>query len=205
MPMDALERLAREITCCTRCQLHKFRKNAVPGEGGVKLCVMIVGEAPGASEDECGRPFVGSAGRLLTEALARLGISRDDVYITNVVKCRPPNNRAPEEGEISACLVHLVRQIELLRPRRIIALGLTSSRTLLRLVGRRAERISDVRGKCFRGRVAGVSVEVCATYHPAAALRNPSLRKTLEGDLAAFLLGGLDEYLGGSDGRRHIA
>jgi len=88
-----LGELSREILTCAKCPLHRHRKNAVPGEGSMKLGIMIVGEAPGASEDEAGRPFVGAAGQLLTEALARLGVSRKDVYVTNVVKCRPPNNR----------------------------------------------------------------------------------------------------------------
>jgi DNA polymerase len=189
-----LEELSREILTCAKCPLHRHRKNAVPGEGSMKLGIMIVGEAPGASEDEAGRPFVGAAGQLLTEALARLGVSRGDVYITNVVKCRPPNNRTPTQEEVEACLPYLLRQIELLRPRRIVALGLTSAKTLLHLVGKRVEKIGDVRGRCFRGRVAGVEVEICATYHPAAVLRNPRLKEEFMGDLAAFLGGGLERF-----------
>jgi DNA polymerase len=189
-----LEELSREILTCTKCPLRKYRTHAVPGEGSVKLGIMIVGEAPGADEDRTGRPFVGAAGRLLTETLARLGVSRRDVYITNVVKCRPPNNRTPTQEEVEACLPYLLRQIELLRPRRIVALGLTSAKTLLSLVGRRVEKIGDVRGRCFRGRVAGVEVEICATYHPAAVLRNPRLKEEFMGDLAAFLGGGLERF-----------
>ncbi|AKT35811.1 uracil-DNA glycosylase, family 4 [Pyrobaculum sp. WP30] len=189
-----LEELSREILTCVKCPLHMYRTSAVPGEGSVKLGIMIVGEAPGADEDRTGRPFVGAAGRLLTEALARLGVSRDDVYITNVVKCRPPNNRTPTREEVEACLPYLLRQIELLRPRRIVALGLTSAKTLLSLVGKRVEKIGDVRRRCFRGRVAGVEVEICATYHPAAVLRNPRLKEEFMGDLAAFLGGGLERF-----------
>lgn len=189
-----LEELSREILRCAKCPLHKYRTNAVPGEGSMKLGIMVVGEAPGADEDRTGRPFVGAAGRLLTEALARLGVSRGDVYITNVVKCRPPNNRTPTREEVEACLPYLLRQIELLRPRRIVALGLTSAKTLLSLVGKRVEKIGDVRGRCFRGRVAGVEVEICATYHPAAVLRNPRLKEEFMGDLAAFLGGGLERF-----------
>lgn len=160
----------------------------------MKLGIMIVGEAPGASEDEAGRPFVGAAGQLLTEALARLGVSRGDVYITNVVKCRPPNNRTPTREEVEACLPYLLRQIALLRPRRIIALGLVGARTLLSLMGKRVQKMGEVRGRCFRGRIAGVEAEVCATYHPAAVLRNPKLRDVFVGDLAAFVGGGLERY-----------
>ena len=190
-----LEELNKEIAGCTKCPLHKYRTQAVPGEGSMRLGVMLVGEAPGADEDRTGRPFVGAAGRLLTETLARLEVSRDDVYITNVVKCRPPNNRTPTQVEVEACLPYLLRQIELLKPRRIVALGLTSAKTLLSLVGRRVEKIGEVRGKCFRGRVAGVEVEICATYHPAAVLRNPKLREEFVGDLATFLGGGLERFI----------
>jgi uracil-DNA glycosylase, family 4 len=161
----SLEELNREIVNCTRCPLHRYRKNAVPGEGGMKLGILLVGEAPGASEDELGRPFVGAAGQLLTDALAKLGVTREDVYITNVVKCRPPNNRTPTQEEIHACLPYLLRQIALLKPRRIIALGLVSGRTLLSLIGKKIEKIGEVRGRCFRGRIAGVDVEICVTYH----------------------------------------
>lgn len=189
-----LEELSREILTCAKCPLHKYRTNAVPGEGSMKLGIMVVGEAPGADEDRTGRPFVGAAGRLLTEALAQLGVSRWDVYITNVVKCRPPNNRTPTREEVETCLPYLLRQIKLLRPRRIVALGLTSAKTLLSLVGKRVEKMGDVRRRCFRGRVAGVEVEICATYHPAAVLRNPRLKEEFMGDLAAFLGGGLERF-----------
>jgi len=190
-----LVQLHEEIRRCTKCPLHKTRRNAVPGEGSGRLGVMIVGEAPGSSEDEQGRPFVGAAGSLLNKALSTLGVERGDLYITNVVKCRPPGNRTPMREEVAACLPYLLRQIEILRPRRIIALGAVSAGTLLGLVGRQVERVGDVRGKCFRGRVAGIDVEICATYHPAAVLRNPRLRETFVEDLAAFLgRGGLERY-----------
>jgi len=190
-----LEQLHEEIKRCARCPLHKTRRNAVPGEGSGRLGVMIVGEAPGSSEDEQGRPFVGTAGSLLNETLTTLDVERGDLYITNVVKCRPPGNRTPTREEVAACLPYLLRQIEILRPRRIIALGAVSAGALLGLIGRQVERVGDVRGKCFRGRVAGVDVEICVTYHPAAVLRNPRLREAFAEDLAAFLgRGGLERY-----------
>jgi len=190
-----LEQLHEEIKRCTRCPLHKTRRNAVPGEGSGRLGIMIVGEAPGSSEDEQGRPFVGAAGSLLNKTLSTLGVERGDLYITNVVKCRPPGNRTPTREEVAACLPYLLRQIEILRPRRIIALGAVSAGALLGLIGRQVERVGDVRGKCFRGKVAGVDVEICVTYHPAAVLRNPRLRGTFAEDLAAFLGGGgLERY-----------
>ncbi len=181
--------LSSQITQCTKCPLHRSRKNVVVGEGSGRLGVMIVGEAPGSREDLEGRPFVGDAGKLLTEALASLGIYRSDVYITNVVKCRPPNNRPPTSGEIAACLPHLLTQISLLKPRRIIALGLTSGKTLLKLVGVSAGRLREVRGKCFSGRLAGVVAEVCISYHPAAVLRNPHLAGEFLRDLENFFKG----------------
>ncbi|ABO09491.1 type-4 uracil-DNA glycosylase [Pyrobaculum calidifontis] len=193
--MYTLEQLHEEIKRCTRCPLHKTRRNAVPGEGSGRLGIMIVGEAPGSSEDEQGRPFVGAAGSLLNKTLSTLGVERGDLYITNVVKCRPPGNRTPTREEVAACLPYLLRQIEILRPRRIIALGAVSAGALLGLIGRQVERVGDVRGKCFRGKVAGVDVEICVTYHPAAVLRNPRLRGTFAEDLAAFLGGGgLERY-----------
>jgi len=191
-----LEQLHEEIKRCTKCPLHKTRRNAVPGEGSGRLGVMIVGEAPGSSEDEQGRPFVGAAGNLLNKTLSALGVERGDLYITNVVKCRPPGNRTPMREEVVACLPYLLRQIEILRPRRIIALGAVSAGALLGLIGRQVERVGDVRGKCFRGKVTGIDVEICVTYHPAAVLRNPRLKETFVGDLATFLgKGGLELYL----------
>jgi len=190
-----LEQLHEEIKRCTKCPLHKTRRNAVPGEGSRRLGIMIVGEAPGSSEDEQGRPFVGAAGSLLNKTLSTLGIEREDLYITNVVKCRPPGNRTPTREEVAACLPYLLRQIEILRPRRIITLGAVSAGALLWLIGRQVERIGDVRGKCFRGKVAGVDVEICVTYHPAAVLRNPRLRDIFVEDLATFLgKRGLEQY-----------
>ncbi|MFN7105913.1 MAG: uracil-DNA glycosylase family protein [Pyrobaculum sp.] len=181
-----LERLEDEVKNCKKCDLYRARKNAVPGEGSGVLGVMIVGEAPGAREDEVGKPFVGAAGQILNTVLDNLGVARRDVYITNVVKCRPPKNRAPTSREVAACMPYLLRQISILKPRKIVALGLTSGRALLGLLGERVDKIGDVRGKCFRGQLAGVHVEICVTYHPAALLRDPTLRRQFEDDLATF-------------------
>jgi DNA polymerase len=189
-----LQELHKQIRNCTKCPLHKYRKNAVPGEGDMRLGVMLVGEAPGAAEDEQGRPFVGPAGQLLAKSLSQLGVRREDVFITNVVKCRPPENRTPRKDEVEACMPYLLKQIEILRPRRIVALGLVSAGTLLGHMGRRVEKLSEVRGRCFKGRIAGVELEVCVTYHPAAVLRNPKLGDKFQSDLAVFFGGGLDKY-----------
>ncbi|MEM0463304.1 type-4 uracil-DNA glycosylase [Pyrobaculum sp.] len=189
-----LEELHEVIKNCTRCPLHKTRRNAVPGEGDIKLGIMIVGEAPGASEDEAGRPFVGAAGQLLTKTLAEVGIQRGDVYITNVVKCRPPGNRPPAREEVEACLPYLLKQISILKPKRVVALGAVSAKTLLGLVGKDVEKVSDVRGKCYPGKIAGVQLEICVTYHPAAVLRNPRLGEDFRRDIATFFKGDLDRY-----------
>jgi len=146
----------------------------VPGEGPETAKIMLVGEAPGADEDEQGRPFVGAAGKLLTEALAEAGISRETVYITNVVKCRPPRNRTPTASEAEACLPYLRRQMETLNPRVICLLGGTAAQSLLE-----ASAVSKVRGRPIR---RGRRVFLC-TYHPASLLYNPRLKSALHADL----------------------
>ena len=201
--MDAsaeFEELRREVESCVKCPLHKSRKRPVLGEGNLNAEVMVIGEAPGAVEDEEGRPFVGPAGRLLTALLNEIGVKREELYITNVVKCRPPNNRDPEESEIEACLPYLIRQIKLIRPRKIVALGIHSTRTILRFSGIKVDELSRFRGRVFRVSINGVEAEVYPTYHPAAALYNPKLRGIIKNDLEnAFKgkvrQGALDEYL----------
>ncbi len=143
---------------------------------------MFVGEAPGRREDELGRPFVGMAGKLLDSLLSMIGLSRGDVYITNVVKCRPPGNRDPRPEEVQACLPFLVRQIRLIRPEIMVALGRISGRTLYELAGLRWTSMARERGRPRRARVAGVEVTLLVTYHPAAALYNPRIRPVLEDD-----------------------
>lgn len=160
---DALE---AEIGDCKACALCERRKQAVPGVGDRQARWMLVGEAPGAEEDQRGEPFVGQAGRLLDNMLAAIGLKRgEDVYIANAVKCRPPHNRTPERGEIAACLPYLERQIALVQPRLLIALGRPAAQALLA----REIAISAARGRAFEH--AGIPVVV--TYHPAYLLRNP--------------------------------
>ncbi|WP_460126211.1 type-4 uracil-DNA glycosylase [Stetteria hydrogenophila] len=180
--MEEYERLKAEILSCTKCPLHRTRKNPVPGEGPLDAEVMIVGEAPGRREDELGRPFVGMAGKLLDALLARAGLRREEVYITNVVKCRPPGNRDPRPEEVEACLPYLVRQIALIRPRVIIALGRIAGSTLFRLAGLKWRGVKAEHGLAYNAVVAGVPVTLTATYHPASALYNPQLRRVLEED-----------------------
>ena len=174
--MDGAEQLAAvagEVATCTRCPLHGGRTRSVPGEGNVLSDVLLVGEGPGQREDATGRPFVGPAGQLLTELLTSIGWQRSDVFITNVVKCRPPANRDPEPGEIAACGEYLDRQEHALDPILIVTLGRFSLQRYLP-----GSRISEVHGRLRR---VG-SRFVLPMYHPAAALRSTGLRETLARD-----------------------
>jgi uracil-DNA glycosylase family 4 len=180
--MDEWERLEEEIRRCTRCPLHRYRRNPVPGEGKRDAEIMFVGEAPGAREDEEGRPFVGAAGRLLTQLIEEIGLRRSDTYITNIVKCRPPGNRDPREEEIRACLPYLRRQIRLVRPRILVALGRHAARTLFSEAGLEWRSMARQHGIPVEAVIEGVRLILFPTYHPAAALYNPGLRGSLEED-----------------------
>ena len=171
---DSLEKIAAEVRGCPLCKLARTRKNAVPGEGQLSAKIMFVGEAPGKSEDEKGRPFVGAAGRVLDSLLEKAGIERSQVFITNVVKCRPPNNRVPEEDEAVACRPYLDRQIALIKPKVICILGKTAYSSLLG-----GSSISANRGKIMER----VGQKYFLTFHPAAAIYNKSLLSALEADL----------------------
>jgi len=164
-----LEGVAELVAPCTRCRLCESRSRTVPGEGPGDARLVCVGEGPGRTEDETGRPFVGQAGELLTKILGAIGLSRDQVFICNVVKCRPPQNRTPLYDEIAACVPYLFRQLELIRPRVILAMGNTAAQTLLDS----KQSLGALRGKIHRFR----GIPVIVTYHPAALLRNPNWKK----------------------------
>ncbi len=164
-----LDEIARAVSSCTKCALHKGARNAVPGEGSPNAALMCVGEAPGATEDETGRPFVGQAGQLLTKILAAIDLKREDVFIGNVLKHRPPGNRNPLPDEVRACSPYLIRQIELIRPKVILALGTFAAQTLLET----KLTIGKLRGQVHRY----YGVPLIVTYHPAALLRNPSWKR----------------------------
>ena len=172
--MSELERLAAEVAECTKCLLHRGRTHAVPGEGPEDADIMFVGEAPGFHEDQQGRPFVGAAGQFLEELLESIGLKRGDVFITNVVKCRPPGNRDPLPQEISACESYLDRQIELIQPTVVVTLGRFSMARAFP-----DARISRIHGEPRK--IAGIVYY--PMYHPAAALHRPSLRSTVEADV----------------------
>jgi DNA polymerase len=170
-----LEVIAAEVVGCPKCPLAKGRLKAVPGEGPPDARVMLIGEAPGYHENQQGRPFVGQAGQFLEELLGVAGLKRSDVFITNVVKCRPPGNRDPQPDEIAACSDYLSRQTAALKPRVIVTLGRYSLGRFLP-----GQPISRIHGVARR---VG-TVTVFPMYHPAAALHQPTLRKTLLDDMA---------------------
>jgi DNA polymerase len=170
----SLDGLNRRIQACTACDLSRGRVRVVPGEGPTDAAIMFIGEAPGFNEDQQGRPFVGAAGQFLEQLLASIRMKRDGVFITNVVKCRPPNNREPLPGEILACRKYLDQQIALIHPRMIVTLGRHSMARYFP-----NESISKVHGKPHK--IDGVIY--FPMYHPAAALHQGNLRKTIETDM----------------------
>ena len=175
-----LDAIGAEVRACTRCRLHLGRTQAVPGEGSAATEVVFVGEGPGANEDQQGRPFVGAAGGLLTELLGAIGWRREDVFVTNVVKCRPPGNRDPEPDEIAACGTYLRRQLEALDPALLITLGRFSLQTFMP-----GARISSAHGtvRPVDPSSGAVDALALALYHPAAAFRQAGLRQTLFEDM----------------------
>ena len=175
---ENLSEVASAVRGCTDCPLYQGRTNAVPGDGNPSSEIMFVGEGPGYYEDVQGLPFVGQAGQLLNELLAEIGLKREDVYITNVVKCRPPRNRDPQPDEIGECSKYLDRQIELIDPKVIVTLGRYSMDRFFP-----GQRISRIHGEARR---VGERV-VVPMYHPAAALHQPSLRRTLSDDFAKIV------------------
>ena len=196
--MDSLDDVARAVRACTDCPLHRSRTNAVPGEGNPSAELMFIGEGPGFHEDRQGRPFVGPAGQLLEGLLASIGTNRDNVFIANMVKCRPPENRDPQPPEIAACAKFLERQIELVNPKLIVTLGRFS-------LGRffPGESVTRARGS-LRQKDERLIFPV---LHPAAALRRPELRATMVEDFRAIAAALADapepEPAGAASGSRH--
>ena len=172
---DTLLKIREDIGDCTRCKLHKGRHKIVFGDGNAKAELVFIGEGPGADEDMQGLPFVGRAGKLLTQMIEAMGLQRKDVYICNVVKCRPPENRAPEPDEVTTCSPYLLRQIDVIQPKVIVCLGAVAAKTLLETT----RGISQFRGEWlqWRGR------KLMATYHPAYLLRNPNAKGEVWKDL----------------------
>lgn len=173
--LDALEKL---ISNCTKCRLHTGRNKFVFGTGNPNADVIVIGEGPGAEEDKQGLPFVGRAGQLLNDMLKAIKFEREEVYIGNVVKCRPPENRTPMQDEMDTCIPYLKKQVELIKPKLILCLGLTAAKGLLK----KRESLGELRKNIFEYEGAKVIV----TYHPAALLRNPHWKKDCWEDLKKF-------------------
>lgn len=182
-PVAALKAIAERIASCQRCELANNRTKTVPGQGSAQPDIMFIGEGPGEEEDRQGLAFVGRAGQLLTRIIAAMGYTRDQVFIGNIVKCRPPGNRTPYPHEMQACLPYLIEQIDILKPKVIVALGATAVRGLLGI----EMGISKLRGRWldYQG------IPVMPTYHPAYLLRNESAKKDVWADMLQVL-----DYLG---------
>jgi DNA polymerase len=172
---ESLDAIRDDLGDCTRCKLHEHRRNIVFGEGNPQASLMFVGEGPGAEEDATGRPFVGRAGQLLDKIIAAIGLRREDVYIANIVKCRPPLNRTPERDEVETCEPFLFRQIKFVRPRVIVALGSPAFQTLLRT----RDSITRARGEWRE--LDGI--KVMPTFHPAFLLRSPDKKREVWEDM----------------------
>jgi len=182
-PRETLEAIRQDLGDCRRCQLAKRRKKIVFGEGDPRARLFFVGEGPGASEDATGRPFVGAAGKLLDKMIVAMGLARSDVFIGNVVKCRPPENRVPEKGEVAACTPFLVRQIESVRPEVVCALGLTAARHLLG----GARSLASLRGDFRDLTIGSHRTWFLATFHPAYLLRSPQRKRDAWDDLKRIM------------------
>jgi uracil-DNA glycosylase family 4 len=172
---SALKLIREDIGDCTRCRLHKGRTNLVFGVGNVNADLMFVGEGPGADEDAQGEPFVGRAGQLLNNMISAMGLKREDVYIANVVKCRPPSNRTPEKDECDTCSPFLMRQIDVIKPKVIVALGAVAAKNLLAV----SDSMANLRGRWYDFR----DTKLLVTYHPAYLLRDPRQKKEAWKDL----------------------
>lgn len=172
MCANGLNELACEIMRCERCGLSHTRRNAVPGEGPADARIMMIGEAPGAAEDLAGRPFVGRAGAILNRALDLAGLNRGEIFITNIVKCRPPGNRQPSRDEIRACMPYLRKQIDVIEPSAVCLLGNVPAKAILGMQG-----VTSLRGRIFNDLYL-------ITFHPAAVLRNKDRMELFVSDLA---------------------
>ena len=170
-----LAEVRKELGDCKRCKLHRTRKTIVFGEGNEKATLMFIGEGPGYDEDVQGRPFVGKAGQLLTKIIESINLSREEVYIANIIKCRPPQNRNPEPDEIESCSPFLMKQIRVIQPKIICALGTFSAQTLLK---------TDTKITALRGKLCDLEgIKVIPTYHPAFLLRNPERKRDVWEDM----------------------
>jgi DNA polymerase len=177
--MEEFKKLENEIRNCKKCDLWKTRKNPVIGEGSINTKIMFVGEAPGYNEDLTGHPFCGAAGKILDELLNSISLKREDIYITNILKCRPPQNRNPSEGEIKACVPYLDKQIKIIKPKVIASLGNFAMQYIFKKFDLKPEKISSVHGKVFVVSNLTGNRKIVPLYHPATATYNPNIKEVL--------------------------
>jgi len=182
--LSEFEKTLNEVMLCRKCRLSESRTNVVFGEGDLKAEVMLVGEAPGFNEDKEGKPFVGQAGKMLSETLLKAaGLKRSRIYITNVVKCRPPGNREPTDEEVEACLPYLEKQIQFIRPKLIVALGNVAAGTLFRRFNIKTASMGSIHGKVFNvSTLSCGNFKIIPSYHPATALYKPNVSGVMMGD-----------------------
>jgi uracil-DNA glycosylase family 4 len=183
---EILDAIASEIVVCTKCRLSKGRKNAVPGEGNPESQIMFIGEGPGRTEDIEGRPFVGQAGKFLDTLLSDACLARENVFICNVVRCRPPRNRAPLQNEVQACTPYLDRQMKTIQPKVVVTLGNCSTAYVFSKANLPFNGITQVHGKFFEKTVSGMRVTLFPSFHPAAALYSAKYEEQLTKDFQAL-------------------
>jgi len=176
---EDIKKLMLSVENCRKCDLWKARKKPVFGEGSIDTDILFVGEAPGYNEDLQGRPFVGKAGKILDELLESIGLHRSDIYIANILKCRPPNNRNPLKTEIDACTEHLDKQIELIQPKIMVPMGNFACSYIFEKFGLKYDKISNVHGKIFQINTIFGNVKIIPMYHPAVATYNPDTKNIL--------------------------
>ncbi len=179
-----MKKIKDEVVACDKCQLHQKRNLPVVGEGSHEAKIMFVGEGPGANEDKTGRPFCGRAGNILSELLESIGLPRKEVYITNIIKCRPPGNRDPQKEEIESCVPYLERQIEIIKPKVVCPLGRHAMYFLMKKYGleRKIKGISNLHGQEFQASTLFGPVTLIPLYHPAVATYNPNMKTVLKQD-----------------------
>jgi len=180
LKLKLIRQITAEVNECRKCSLWKTRRKPVPGDGDVNASIVFIGEAPGYWEDVRGKPFVGAAGKLLDSVFEKVGISRSKVYITNVVKCRPPGNRDPRPEEIKACSPYLDRQLNIIRPKIIVTLGRHSTSYIFSKVGLKFKSMRESQGKLYKVNLWDAKTYVVASYHPAAPLYNVKLKEKIE-------------------------
>ena len=183
---NKFEQLEEKVCNCQKCTLAATRLNVVFGEGNISSSILFIGEAPGATEDEAGKPFCGRAGKVFDELLFEAGMRRNDVYIANILKCRPPGNRNPEDEEINACSEYLDRQISLIKPKIIGCLGNFSTKYVMEKFGlkNKVQGISKIHGQVFIVPVSQGSIKIVPLYHPAVATYNVNMKSVLEKDFS---------------------